>query len=59
MTSYQSNGMSTPVRRVGAPPVKKEIWLSLLKSVSSGKRLATKQLVILGDAAPAKQYLEI
>jgi hypothetical protein len=51
MTSYASNGTSTPVRRVGAPPVKKEIWSSLLKSVSSGKRLAVKQLVILGEKA--------
>jgi hypothetical protein len=58
MTSYQSNGTSTPVRRVGAP-VKKEIWSSLLKSVSSGKRLAAKQLVILGDAGRTAQHAEI
>jgi hypothetical protein len=33
-------------RKSGAP--KKEIWSSLLKSVASGKRLAEKQLLILG-----------
>ena len=58
MATYASNGTSTPVRRVGAPVVKKEIWSSLLKSVSSGKRLATKQLVILGETGHTARELQ-
>jgi hypothetical protein len=34
-------------RKPTAPP-KKEIWSALLKSVASGKRLAEKQLLVLG-----------
>lgn len=34
-------------KKANADP-KKEIWSSLLNSVSSGKRLAEKQLIVLG-----------
>jgi len=37
--------------RKSREPAKKEIWSTLLKSVSTGKRLAEKQLLLLGEAS--------
>ena len=37
--------------RKSREPAKKEIWSTLLKSVSTGKRLAEKQLLVLGEAS--------
>ena len=36
---------------------KKEIWLSLLDSVSSGKRLPEKNLIVLGMDAMDLRYV--
>jgi hypothetical protein len=47
MTSVLSPPAVIGAKRASTAP-KKEIWSSLLNSVSSGKRLAEKQLVVLG-----------
>lgn len=46
-------------RRKAREPAKKEIWSTLLKSVSTGKRLAEKQLIVLGGSPDSqREFLE-
>jgi hypothetical protein len=47
MTSVLSPPAVGAAKKTSGAP-KKEIWSELLNSVSSGKRLAEKQLVVLG-----------
>jgi len=46
-----NTGHDTLDARKSREPAKKEIWSTLLKSVSTGKRLAEKQLLVLGEAS--------
>ena len=46
-------------RKSSREPAKKEIWSTLLKSVSTGKRLVEKQLIVLGGSPESqREFLE-
>jgi len=54
MTSVLSPPAISSGKRQSTAP-KKEIWSTLLASVSSGKRLAEKQLVVLGGTPESQR----